>query len=305
MKKHYVIINPHAGHGKAQKAIPVIKDFYAGRKIPAEFLISEYPGNTIELVRQITEENPIVISVGGDGTLNECINGLNLALNPVLGLISIGTGNDFVKNIAHTTDITENLINIAEHAESDLILSDISKAIFRTAKGEKERLFINTIGVGFDAQVAHLMEKSRILNGIPAYLINVLKALLSYKYIDAKISSSGKVLSDYSKRFLICIGNGISSGGGFYLTPRAEINDGFLDLTDIENVPKLRVLRKLPKALTNELETVNEASMYKDKMFEIELKEPSLIHIDGEFEPEPVSYIRTEIHDKQIRIIKL
>ena len=84
------------------------------------------------------------------------------------------------------------------------------------------------------------------------------------------------------EKLMLNVGNGVSSGGGFYLTPKANISDNMLNLTIVDKVTRLRLLTALPMAIINKIETVQEVKMYKFKNLSLELDKPYYLHCDGE-----------------------
>ncbi|MCB0749028.1 MAG: hypothetical protein KDC90_16330, partial [Ignavibacteriae bacterium] len=106
------------------------------------------------------------------------------------------------------------------------------------------------------------------------------------------------------EKLMISIGNGISSGGGFYLNPNAKVDDGILDLSIFEKITRRRLLSALPMALVNKIEKVPEASLTRTEKIKIELKNPYFMHCDGEIISEDLSEAYVSLYDKKIKIIE-
>ena len=118
---------------------------------------------------------------------------------------------------------------------------------------------------------------------------------------DAKLKIDSLSIDD--KKLMLNVGNGISSGGGFYLTPKANISDNMLDLTIIDKVTRSRLLTALPKAIINKIETVQEVKMYKFKNLSIELDRPYYLHCDGEVISDKLIKAKIQCLDNVIKII--
>lgn len=146
--------------------------------------------------------------------------------------------------------------------------------------GNKEFLFVNSVGVGFDAEVAKESLKIHWLAGISKYLLSVVKTLSKYKSSLMRIELDNRVIEQ--KTFLVAIGNGISSGGGFLLTPHALLDDGALDVRIASDLSIPKVLQILPKAINGTHEKYSEVLMTKSRNINIQSESPVLIHRDGE-----------------------
>ncbi len=282
MKKFLYIVNPVAGQGAGKRAINTIESYCKSKNINFEILLTKYPLHATELTKRYFNNYSNIIAVGGDGTVNEVINGFTLNTNKIFAALQVGTGNDLVKNFNYPTKVFEILDVIHNEEKQNIMDIDIGKVIFTVSNSLKikQHLFINNLGIGFDAYVGYLNQHNKKIKGVISYVFSVIKALANYKMIDVEISFGNNKIT--GEKLMLTIGNGISSGGGFYLTPRAIINDNLLDISIFDKLTRLRLLKVLPKALVNKLETVNEAKMYKSNKIKITLKEPYYVHCDGE-----------------------
>src|SRR5690606_1492156 len=109
MKKYLIIVNPTAGGGLAKKALQNLKIEAEKSDINYKLFLTESPGHATNLVKENQEVDDVIISVGGDGTLNEVINGIDYNKNPTFGVLPVGSGNDFSTNINFKKDYSENL----------------------------------------------------------------------------------------------------------------------------------------------------------------------------------------------------
>ncbi|MGK9475916.1 diacylglycerol/lipid kinase family protein [Melioribacter sp. OK-6-Me] len=297
--QYLFIINPVAGKGKALSSLYKIKEFLFRKKVEHHIEISEFPGHIVNLVEKLSKNFTHLISVGGDGTLNEVINGINPESNLSLGVLPLGTGNDFARNLNLDKNIDKNLSLIFN--STTVKNFDIGNAKIKEDNREINFRFINSLGIGFDALVAKLNQRSKRLNGIVSYIFAVIVGLMNYQPLDVELKSDSKQIN--GKKLLITIGNGQTSGGGFYLTPNAKIDDNLLDICVIDHMAKLKILRKLPLAVMNKLESAKEAIFFNSDKINIKLKRPYYVHADGEIISERASEINVTILKNKLKII--
>lgn len=300
MKKYLFIINPVSGKGRGRKLQPEIESYLKKNNISFQIEVTERPGHATIIASQNQDLYQVMVSVGGDGTLNEIINGISPGSNTALGIIPIGSGNDFALNLALRNELLPSLDTLLSN--NNYKLCDVCEIEYMNGLTDPvKKRFINNFGLGFDAQVAYINQNKKIGKGITSYIIAVLRALFDYKPVNYSLNFENTKVE--GKKLLLTFGNGISSGGGFYLTPNAQVDDNLLDITTIEFMSRLKLLKKLPLALVNKIETVNEARMFKSGNAEIKLNAHVYIHTDGE-----ASYISTEkimvkVLDKKLKFI--
>ncbi|MCB0749223.1 MAG: hypothetical protein KDC90_17305, partial [Ignavibacteriae bacterium] len=184
MQRFLYIVNPISGKGRGRKLIPLIEKFLNDNNIAYELKISEYHLHTTEIVKQNIANFDTIICVGGDGTLNEIVNGIpEDAFDHVnLGVLPIGTGNDFVKNIKLHKELLKNLSIFSGLISNKIRSTDVGMIDFKNSRSNKRHshLFINAAGLGFDAQVGALTKNNKILSGKLAYLFSVMKAMINF-----------------------------------------------------------------------------------------------------------------------------
>ncbi len=305
MKKTLIIVNPKSGKGNGEKALPQIKSFLKQNNIQSEIAVTERHLHATEITKSNYLNYDKIIGVGGDGTLNEIVNGIDFSNEPQieLGVIPVGSGNDFARMLNLSKNINENLELIFNHAP--VIKVDVGEIKFKEkgGKNEKTHKFLNGLGVGFDAYVAYINQHTKNFSGLVSYVYAVIKALINLEDMPVRIKLNNSII--LGEKLLLAIGNGKTHGGGFYLNPDAEINDEILDLTVIEKLKKLQVIRKLPLALFNRLETAKEVSMYKFKDVEIEIEKPYFVHTDGEIISEKISSLSVKCLPKVLNVISI
>ncbi len=233
MKIGYVI-NPVAGKKRAVQRVSFIKEITEKQGYEAAIYITDKPGAGIKKAAEAVEKGcHIVVAVGGDGTVNEVVNGVG-DNNVTVGVIPAGSGNDFARALE---------IPLAFEEALDCILRGKTKMVdIGMVNGKR---FVNVASVGFDAQV--VMETDNIkhrIKGPLAYFLGVFKALTAYKPFDLELEFQGETIK--KQAVLIAVANGIFYGGGMKVAPDALLDDGLFDVCLVEGIPKLRILKLFP-----------------------------------------------------------
>ena len=267
------VVNTTAGRGKTGKKIYRLVTCLGDHGFKYDLEITKAPKHAIELTKNYIKEGyRKIVAVGGDGTLNEVVNGIleSRKANEIkLGLVPEGGGNDFSKNFRIPSEI-EKAVKILENEYTTRV--DVGKI--------EDFYFINALGMGFDAKVAEYADKIRYLNGLPRYFLALLQALLKLKPHKLFLKINGELM-DVST-LLVSVGNGLSTGGGFLLTPKAKVNDGKLDICLISDVKFFRLLRLLPTVLTGKHVDEPEVKIIHTDHLEIKSDKKLPIYYDGE-----------------------
>lgn len=300
MIKYLIVINPISGSGKAKKYINQIDSFFLSRKLEYKIILTEYHGHAIKIVKDYEDYYDVIICAGGDGTVNEIVNGFNFSLEKTFAVLPIGSGNDYASNLNLSKDINSLLERII-NPNGKFIYSDVILIRFKENNIWQEKLSLNAIGIGFDAYVAYLNQHNKRISGIISYILAVFKGLKNLRPINFKLYIDKREVQ--GNFVVITIGNGKTSGGGFYLNPQAIINDGIFNITTIDKVSKIKLLKELPKALINKLDKVKEATFYDGTSIRIEFDEPYFVHSDGEILGTEVTEMEIELFNHKIKTI--
>ncbi|MDX1357962.1 MAG: diacylglycerol kinase family lipid kinase [Clostridia bacterium] len=272
--KHLFIINPVAGKGHAGSYIPEIHNHFRGRTEEYHIEITQNPGHARDIAAWYAEKGDYrIYSAGGDGTLNEVLNGM-AGTGCSLGVLPAGSGNDFIKSIYKSRDykdILEKTINgVAEPIDCGLI---------------NDRYFINIMSVGFDAEVAYYSAKANQKlhwKGTLSYFAGIAVSLLKGKLkFPVKLTFDDKETIEMEICLTACT-NGRYYGGGFIPVPTTEYNDGILDVCFVEKKSFLGIISLIPKYMKGkhtEIKGVNFRSIHKMR---VEGTEPLKINIEGE-----------------------
>jgi len=280
--KYLLIANPASRRGKSAEKIPLIEEKLRRYALDFDLLLTENPGHAVDIALQETPNYDVIIAIGGDGTINEVVNGLMLALKnrvkiPALGIISIGTGNDLIFGLDQEEGIDAACELISKNTRRKI---DIGHIIADEVPAG--RYFANGLGIGFDAAGGVLAEKIKWPRGFLAYLIAALQNIfLYYTAPTLKIEFNEEIIEMPS--LLVSVMNGRRVGGGFLTAPNALINDGFFDLCIAEEVSRPRMLTLLPMFLKGTQIHEPEIQMKRANELKISAIKGSMpIHTDGE-----------------------
>jgi YegS/Rv2252/BmrU family lipid kinase len=238
-----------------------------------------------------------VVSVGGDGTANEVVNGL-IGTEKSMGILPAGSGNDFIKSVGIPRKLE---LAFAKSISNKGQVVDVG-TVSCGDSGSPVRLFLNGVGIGFDASVAARTREIRYLRGLPLYLLAVFQTLRRYKNPTLSVDLDGLTMS--GRHLLIAVGNGVSAGGGFYLTPRASVADGALDFCLIGDASVARILRLMPLVLRGKHLSKRDIVTYlRGKKLDLRSEEPIHVHADGELVGEGVTKVRIGMDPRKLRIL--
>jgi diacylglycerol kinase (ATP) len=291
MAKYKLIMNPVAGRGKAGVyALRAFERFRAqGVVFSAEQTKS--PGDAGRIAREALPDHDVIVAVGGDGTVNEVMQGMLFSDRP-LGIIPAGSGNDFIKALGIPNNIEKAV---------QIIMQGRARRI--DAGRMNGRYFANAVGIGFDAAVNRASYGiSHSKRGLLLYLCALVKTLGKYQPVAMTVSMNGRTESgDF---FLLTAGNGTTVGGGFRLTPRARLDDGLLDVTRIKPIALLPLLWHLPKVFLGAIERVPAyAAMERTSRLVVECSGPVPVHLDGEVYRGDETRFEIEILPRAITVI--
>lgn len=285
----YVIVNPHAGSKKTQEDWPKIKSLLTNKGIQFESVFTEYILHATKLtIKAITEKGyRRIISVGGDGTLNEIVNGVftQTIVNPLditVGVISVGTGNDWGRmyDLPSTYDEQIDIIKTGK-----IFKQDVGKVSYFDHGSKKDHFFINIAGIGYDALVAKKtnVAKQKGASGVLTYMISLVGGLFQYNFNNVVIEKEGKRLFS-GKIFSVSVGICKYNGGGIMQLPNAISDDGLFDMTIIRKVSKFKVVRNITKLYDGTFTKIKEVEMHTGKQFTITgiPKESVFLETDGE-----------------------
>lgn len=299
LKSWYVIINPTSGNGSCKKKWPKIKALLQKYNFNFQFIFTKHQKHSIHLVQYAINLNiRNIISVGGDGTLHNIINGI-MSQNDVpsneinIGVIPIGTGNDWIKTHKISLDL-EAAIQIIK--KGSLATQDIGKIVIQNST--KPPVFFNNLaGVGFDGYVVSKIEKHKHIGAL-AYLYGTLVSLFSYKNFESTVYINSEAIS--GKTLMILIGLCKYSGGGMQLTKNPDPFDGLLDVTIAKNFRKFEIIKNLTKLFNGTITNYKKVITIKTKSVTIQINQKNAPYIQADGELIGVGNIEVSIIKKAV-----
>lgn len=288
MKQIYFIINPNARNGHCLKIWRKAEVELKKERIPYIAFFTEFAGHAKKLSSQISKQNKgqkIVIAVGGDGTVNEVINGLIHDKNAVLGFIPGGSGNDFSRGFQIPSDPLKAVKVILRLWREEGALMDVGKI---TLRDHSEHCFINNMGAGFDAAIsfeANLSKMKVLFNklsmGRLIYVYFLLKKVFTYKTSTIHLSIDGH-MHIFEKTWFVTVSNQPYYGGGMKIAPRAVPDDGQFDITIVHQLSRLKLLLVFMSVFWGKHVHFKEVKIFKGREISIQSDAMLYVHADGE-----------------------
>jgi len=277
----HFIVNPAAGRGRAARWTERLRELLAADGRPHEIGLTDGPGHAVKLAALAAREFETVVAVGGDGTVNEVVNGLR-GTEVALGIVPLGSGNDFIR-----------MLGIPENAEAALriVLEGRSRRVDLGIVNE--RLFVNSIGIGLDAAVGRTMNRTRWLPGKLAYHYGILANIFFYRNRVIRWRADGEGGS--VKSVLAAVMNGTTYGGGYRVAPRASCDDGLLDLVILGDYGVAGRVRHVPKLKTGRHLALPKLEYLQARRVRIESAHELPILVDGELLPDSGTGIEVEV----------
>jgi diacylglycerol kinase (ATP) len=281
----FVIVNPAAGNRRTRQRWLMLREELARAGLAIEVGETTGPGAATTLARQAAVDGwPLVIAVGGDGTVNEVINGLVDASGrsvAALGVIATGRGRDVCRNLGITADPVAAVRGIADAPEVSV---DPNRAEW---PGGGHRYFVNAGGIGFDAEVAARSRASWGPGTVP-YLIAVMTTLGRYAPRAATVEVDGAVVSKEPVAAVV-VASGEYYGGGMRIAPGASPGDGRLDVVVLGDIGRAELIRWLPTLYSGRHLENPKVRAYAGERVTVSGPAPLAMHVDGEpVSPAPV-----------------
>lgn len=307
-----VVVNPATGSGRGIKTYEMLKPFLESAGISYQVHFSGTGRSIKSIVHDITSERGAdIIIIGGDGSMNEAVNGIADFENTRIAFIPSGSGNDLAKALKIPV--------ISKRIKP----SRIRKLVSRIAKGKRERLidlgicetegkkslFIISSGIGFDAESCFLADRShlkQILNRLGAgklvYILVAIRLILKNERSVCRIKTPDGKIRKYEKCLFAVVMNHCYEGGGFMFCPEADDSDGKLDVCVVDNVTPLKFMKMFPKALSGKHVKYSEIDVFQCESLEITMSKPRYLHTDGEAS-EKNSFVRFSVSPFKLRLI--
>ena len=281
----FAILNPNAGKGKGKKDWNRISEILTANGLKYSVRFTERKGEATEFTRELIAGGyKRIISIGGDGTLNEIVNGIFTQDNRspseiILSMIPVGTGNDWGRMFGIPL-VYEGSAQVI--SEEKTMLHDIGVIDYSSGKEKQRRYFLNIAGMGFESVVVFKTnkQKEKGKSSKAIYFINLLSSLISYRNTKAEITIDGK--TSMARIFSINVGNGRYCGGGMRQTPDAIPDDGLLDITVIKEMGRLEIIRNLNLLYDGTILSHPKVDGYRSDNLKVSSESLLYVEADGE-----------------------
>jgi diacylglycerol kinase (ATP) len=285
-KKVVFIVNPHSGNGATGREWPHIQAMAHYRLGSFTSHLTEKPGDATQITRTcLMEGAEVIVCVGGDGTLNEVVNGFMdengpMRTDAVLGFVPNGTGCDFVRTARIPGKIEQSLDTIKE---GHISVIDLGRLRYRDHQGRlRTRFFHNIVSFGLGGEVDERVNKSsKAFGPFISFIWSTLVSIFLYgkKRIRLKIDD---LFDDEVIVWNIAVANGQYHGGGMRVAPDALIDDGLFHITVIGNLSLAEIFRHLPKLYNGRIKDIKKVSTLTGKTVEAFSEQRVLLDVDGE-----------------------
>lgn len=296
MEEALVLFNPNAARGRAHRRLAELRRRLDEAACAYDLMVTQGKGHAIEVARQAIEDGrQLLVAAGGDGTVNEVVNGICHAREAgagcLLGVLPMGSGNDFASSLG--------------------IPLDLDRAIQRLKSGKARtvdvglangRYFDNNVGIGFEARINIEAHKLPRLRGQWQYLAAVFRALVHYSLPTVDLEADAYSVQGLAT-LMISVGNNHRIGGGFLITPDAQPDDGLLDVCMARAISRPRILRLLPKAMKGSHLEDEAVELFRTRRLVIESQDPLPVHADGEILWNDVHRLEITILPGALRVI--
>lgn len=284
-KPWFAIVNPVSANGRTRKEWPRIHKLLVDHKVNIDYAFTNYPGEATLLTRKALQDYSQILSVGGDGTLNEVVNGFFEKEQPInpeasLGILSQGTGGDFLRSLNQERGVASFLEVLRRER---IIPIDCGQVQYQDSFGAiHHRYFLNVADVGLGGEtVARVNHHSKFFGGKLSFLIGSLVSILTYKNKRMKCMIDGEVVLN-DRINSIMVANGRFIGGGMMIAPLADLSDGLFEVVILGDFETRELIYHLPKIYQGKHLEVPGVSVYRGKTIEIMSDPPGFLDLDGE-----------------------
>lgn len=310
---YYFIVNPSSKTGLGEKYWERVKKILDEKKIEYKVKFSKRTGHVEEIVKKLTAESKKdrihLVVLGGDGTVNEAVQGIEDFSKVDISYIPTGSSNDLARDMGisrNPEEALEAIFKAEKESYMDMGLVHYDEAFLNGKKAEiPDRRFMVGCGIGFDAAVCEEVAKSKLKNilnkvklGKLTYLGIALKQLIQSEMIDGKIILDGKEEISIKRMFFAVAMVHHYEGGGFKFCPDAKEDDGLLDFCIAADAGKLKVLRILPTAYDGKHIRFKEIKILRGKKAVIEAEKPMWVQTDGEVKTQAKKITVSDLGEK-------
>ena len=286
MSKIVFIVNPHAGNGSTGSIWPFIEALAKDRLGPFEVNMTKRPGDAVMFAKNAAAEKAkLLVCVGGDGTLNEVVNGImmhekSIRSDVTLGFIPNGTGCDFVRTVSIPKDIEQAVDLVVSGSVRSI---DLGVLVFQDYQGrDRCRFFHNIASFGLGGEVAQRVNRTtKALGPFVSFMWATLISVFLYGTKSIRILIDGSFEKEVSV-WNVIVANGQYHGGGMWVAPDASVCDGLLHVTIIGDLTISEVLLNLSKLYNGRIYDIDKVITLTGKKVAAISDDRVLLEVDGE-----------------------
>ena len=274
MERLFFIVNPTAANGRCAQGFALLEQTLRDKGVAYDAVYTTMAGGATRLAQDALERGERnIVAVGGDGTVNEVAAAL-VGKEATLGILPLGTGNDFARTLGVAEDTAVALAALLEGKRRCVDAGSVNGSVF-----------LNAAGIGFDVEVVLATEKYKKrfkrLRGMAPFLMGVLHTLTHMRTLHMSVRvDGGEPLS--KDALMVVVGNGAYFGGGMNVAPMADPFDGYFDVCIVDKISTMKFLQLFPKFVKGKHVTQPAVSWIHAKQIEISCLEPSPLELDGE-----------------------
>lgn len=280
----FVIVNPAADSEKGMKHWLEIEQLLYELEVDFTSQITDKKGHAIEIAQHAIKSGyRKLFAVGGDGTINEVVNGIMTqttvpTANILVGMASMGTGNDWIKTIGLSDNFKVAAKLMKTGSKTRTI--DCGKVSYFEGITQHERYFVNIAGMGYDAFVTKDANENSLFKGKFQYIISVVKGLFKYDSTTVKVQLDDRIVED--RMFTLNVGNCKFAGGGMMIVPLAEPDDGVFHVTLIKDMSRMEVVKNLPGLFKGTFISHPQVECVPSRSVKVESDSPIYVEVEGE-----------------------
>lgn len=285
MDRWFGIFNPASRGGKSRRKFPEILRALRLEGMHVHAALTAYRGHGTEITRQALKDGyRLFLCVGGDGTMNEVINGI-FSQEEVpprecgVSMLAVGMGKDWIRTVGIPPE-TDAAIRAVKQGK--ILWQDVGKVTYFAGRNKQHRFFANVAGIGYDAFVTDIVNamKEKGRSGTLPYLMALLTCLAKYRHRRVRLTVDS--LRTEADVFSMNVGICRYSGGGMKQVPHAVPDDGLFDVTFIKNVTKLDVLKNVKRLYDGSFIQHPKIETFRGKEITIHARPSIALEIDGE-----------------------
>jgi YegS/Rv2252/BmrU family lipid kinase len=263
-----LLVNPASAHGRTLKLLPAIEQELDQRRIPFRVERTRGLDDGVERALGAIEANEVPVVVSGDGLVG-AIGGAMAGSETPLGIVPGGRGNDLARVLGIPDDPVEAVAVIASGATRRIDVGE--------ANGKR---FLGIVSVGFDSEANRLANETGFMRGNLVYAYAAIRTLLGWKpgRFTIRVGEERRRFSGYS----VSVANSRAFGGGMFIAPDAELDDGEFDIVTVGEVGKLRFVGNLPKVFKGTHVNEDEVRVFRAAQLELTASRPFPVYADGE-----------------------